>query len=297
VGQILPLLRNVLDVLVLAFLIYKIYDIFAKSQAGMLINGVIYIVIIYALAFLLKLSTIMWILNLLAPGLLIALAVVFQPEIRKMIIRFGGNGFFRQNARMGLGQLDPVITAAEYLSALKCGMLIVFPRRTNLRHIIETGTGLNAEISSGLLITIFLCDGSLSKNGEPIAASPLHDGAVVLQGNKIAAAGCILPVSQQQDIRKSFGTRHRAALGMSEESDAVILIVSEETGAISLAYDGQIYYDLPKSTVRQKLSQLLDKTLMGAEEGGRQSPFVQSHMKLLKVKSADEKTADGEADG
>jgi len=127
-------------------------------------------------------------------------------------------------------------------------MLVVFPRRSNINNIIGTGTRIGGEISSTLIVTIFQFDG------------PLHDGALIIQNGKIAAAGCFLPLSEQQDIRKSFGTRHRAALGVTEVSDAVVLVVSEETGAISLAFDSQIYYDLQPEEVEQKLLSLLDRT-------------------------------------
>jgi diadenylate cyclase len=126
-------------------------------------------------------------------------------------------------------------------------MLVVFPRKINIKNIIDTGTRMNAEISSSLIVTVFEFDG------------PLHDGAMVIQNGRIAAAGCFLPLSEQQDIRKSFGTRHRAALGMSEQSDAVILVASEETGAISLAYDTKLYYDLSPLEVTRKLKELLDR--------------------------------------
>jgi len=146
-----------------------------------------------------------------------------------------------------IGKLDAVVTAAELLSEQRRGMLVVFPRKITVKNIIETGTRINAEISSSLIVAIFEFDG------------PLHDGAMVIQGGKIAAAGCFLPLSERQDIRKNFGTRHRASLGMAEQSDAVVLIVSEETGAISLAYDAKLYYDLSSTEVTRKLMELLDK--------------------------------------
>jgi diadenylate cyclase len=138
------------------------------------------------------------------------------------------------------------------LSREKRGMLVVFSRRTNLRNVIETGTRLNADISSSLIVTVFEFD------------TPLHDGAMVIQHNRIVAAGCLLPLSEQLDIKKSFGTRHRAALGMSEQFDGVVLVVSEETGAISLAFDGKIYYDLSPIEVTRRLKELLDR---GARKG------------------------------
>jgi diadenylate cyclase len=126
-------------------------------------------------------------------------------------------------------------------------MLVVFPRKINLKNIMDTGTRINAEISSSLIVAIFQFYG------------PLHDGSLVIQYGKIISAGCFLPLSERQDIRKNFGTRHRASLGMAEQSDAVVLVVSEETGAISLAYDSKLYYDLSPIEVTRKLKELLDK--------------------------------------
>jgi diadenylate cyclase len=125
-------------------------------------------------------------------------------------------------------------------------MLAVFIRRNGLKDIAETGTRLNADLSSSLLVTIFGHD------------TPLHDGAAIIQGGRVIAAGCFLPLSEQQDIRKTFGTRHRAALGLSEETDAVVMIVSEETGAISLAYDSKLYYDLSSAEITRQLEDLLE---------------------------------------
>jgi diadenylate cyclase len=241
------LVRPVLDVAILAFLFYKVYDLLIKTQAVQLVKGAGLLVLVYFIAFLFKLTTLQWLLTALAPGLFVAVAIVFQPELRKIIIRLGQGDFFRPDTKPRIGQLDAVITAAEILSQQRRGMLVVFPRRTNIRNIIDTGTRINAEISSSLIVAIFAFDG------------PLHDGAMIIQHGKIVAAGCFLPLSEQQDIRKSFGTRHRASLGMSEQSDAVVLVVSEETGAISLAYDTKLYYDLSPLEVTRKLKELLDR--------------------------------------
>jgi diadenylate cyclase len=162
-------------------------------------------------------------------------------------MRLGQGEFFRATIRPNIGQLEAVVTAAEMLSRLKRGMLVVFPREINIRNVIDTGTRINAEISSSMIVTIFQFDG------------PLHDGAMIIQNGKIVAAGCFLPLSEQQDIKKSFGTRHRASLGMSEQSDAVVLVVSEETGAISLAFDSKLYYDLSPIEVTLKLKEYMDK--------------------------------------
>jgi diadenylate cyclase len=244
--------RPVLDVAILAFLFYKAYELMAKTQAVQLIKGAGFLALIYGIATMLNLTTLKWILTVLAPGLFVAVAIVFQPELRKIIIRLGQGDFFRPDQKPRIGQLEAVVTAAEILSRQKRGMLVVFPRKVNIRHIIETGTRLNADLSSSLIVTVFEFD------------TPLHDGAMIIQNSKIVAAGCFLPLSEQQDIRKSFGTRHRASLGMSEQSDAVILVVSEESGAISLAYESKLYYDLSPLEVTRKLKELLN-------QGGRKT--------------------------
>jgi diadenylate cyclase len=247
------LIRPVLDVAILAFLIYKAYDLLLKTHAVQLVKGAGFLALFYGIAFLLKLSTLQWILSILAPGFLIGVAIVFQPELRKIIIRLGQGEFFRPGSKPRIGRLEAVVTAAEILSQQRRGALMVFPRRISIRNIIDTGTRINAEISSSLIVTVFEFDG------------PLHDGAMIIQNSRIAAAGCFLPLSEQQDIRKSFGTRHRAALGMSEQSDAVILVVSEETGAISLAYDSKLYYDLSPIEVTRKLKELLNRGAHGRD--------------------------------
>jgi diadenylate cyclase len=241
------IIRPVLDVAILAFLLYKAYDLLVKTQAVQMVKGAVFLALVYGISVVFRLSTLQWILNILAPGLVISVAIVFQPELRKIILRLGQTNFFMPDSKPNLGQLESVVTAAEILSSERRGMLVVFPRRVNIKNIIDGGTRINAEISSSLIVAIFEFDG------------PLHDGAMIIQHGRIAAAGCVLPLSEQQDIKKSFGTRHRASLGMSEQSDAVILVVSEETGAISIAFDAKLYYDLSPTEVTRKLRELLDK--------------------------------------
>ena len=240
-------IRPVLDVVLLAFILYKGYELLEKTQALPLVKGTGFLVLVYGIAWLFNLTTLRWVLTIIAPGLFIAIAIVFQPELRKIVMRLGQTEFFKPNAAAQIGKLDAVVTAAELLSEKRRGMLAVFPRKINLKNIIDTGTKINAEISSSLIVAIFEFDG------------PLHDGAIVIHGGKIVSAGGFLPLSERMDIRKNFGTRHRASLGMAEQSDAVVLIVSEETGAISLAYDSKLYYDLSSAEVTRKLMELLDK--------------------------------------
>jgi diadenylate cyclase len=241
-------IRPVLDVGILAFLLYKGYELLQKTQAVQLLKGAGILILIYGAAFLLQLSTLQWLLTTLGPVLLVAVAIVFQPELRKLFMQLGQTNFFRVDVKPRAGRYEAVINAMEILSNEKRGALVVFPRRTNIKSQIDTGTKINGEVSSSLIVTIFEFD------------TPLHDGAMVIQNNKIVAAGCFLPLSEQTGIRKSFGTRHRAALGMSEATDAVVLVVSEETGAISIAHEGKLYYDLHPMEVTRKLRDFIERT-------------------------------------
>jgi diadenylate cyclase len=235
-----------LDVVILAFLIYKGYEILVQTRAVQLVKGALFILGMYALAMFLNLRTLLWIINFIAPSLVIGIAIIFQPELRKVFTRIGQGRWFSLSRSSAQHQIDAIISAAEVLSYRKRGALIVFVRNIGQKNIIETGTRLNADLSSALLLTIFGYD------------TALHDGALIVDGSKVVAAGCFLPLSEQLDIRRSFGTRHRAALGLVEETDAVVLIVSEETGAISLAYDANLYYDLSGDEAKRRLTELLN---------------------------------------
>jgi diadenylate cyclase len=235
-----------LDVLLLAFIIYKGYQILVQTRAIQLIKGAFFIVLVYALAFFLNLRTLLWIINLLAPSLVIGLAIIFQPELRKIFTRIGQGRLLQISGASKTYELDAVVSAAETLGSRRRGALIVFARSVGLKSIIETGTRLDAEISSPLILSLFGYE------------TALHDGAIIIEDGKIVAAGCFLPLSEQLDVRRSFGTRHRAALGLAEETDAVILVVSEESGALSLSYDGNLYYDMSAEAVRARLAELLN---------------------------------------
>ncbi len=237
--------RQFLDIAILSFLIYQIYQILVKTRAIQLVKGALLVVVIYAAAFFLKLTTLLWIMNRLAPVLVLIIAIIFQPELRSIFTRIGQRDWFRVNSGAKSHHMDTVLNAVEVLSGRRRGALIVFARKVGLKNIVDTGTKVNGDLSSSLLLTIFEFDTSL------------HDGAVIIMGGKIISAGCFLPLSEQADIRRSFGTRHRAALGLAEETDAITVVVSEETGSISLAYDANLYYDLSVSEIRETLIEIL----------------------------------------
>lgn len=246
--------RPVLDVLLLAFLIYNTYQILVKTQAIQLVKGILLLAGIYAGAFFLQLSTVTWILGIVAPGLVIGLAIIFQPELRKIFMHLGQGRLFRTSKQPRASQIEASVTACEVLSQTKRGALLVFSRNVGLKEVIDKGIKLDAILTTSLLVTIFAHD------------NPLHDGAAIIQDGRISAAACFLPLSDQQDIKKSFGSRHRAALGITEESDAVVLVVSEETGALSLAYDSKLYYGLSGEQLRARLARLLEGDEMETAE-------------------------------
>ena len=246
----IPIVHNLilplLDIAILSYLFFKSYQILIQTRAVQLIRGVIILLVMYGIAFAFKLQTLLWILNLIVPSLVISIAIIFQPELRKIFTRIGQGNFFRLRADSRDLPIDDIVKSAITLSEARRGALIVFARSVGLKNIIETGSRIDAEISSALILSIFSYD------------TALHDGAVIIEGGRISSAGSFLPLSEQQDIRKSFGTRHRAALGVVEDTDAVVLVVSEETGAISLAYDAALYYNLEADEARDKLRELLN---------------------------------------
>ena len=241
-------IRPILDIGFLAFILYKTYKIIVKTNSIQIVITAIIVLIAYACAILFKLETLSWLFNLLAPGLSMSFAIVFQPELRKLFLRLGQNQWVAPGSRSKGKEIEPVLTAADFLSKKKRGMLVVFIRHSKMDEYMTSGTKLNADLTSNLLQTIFEYD------------TACHDGAAFIQGEKVIAAGCFLPLSERYDIKKTFGTRHRAALGLSEQTDAVILIVSEETGAISLAYDSNLYYDLTVPETSRILENLLGVT-------------------------------------
>ena len=256
-GSFYDYVSCVLAVCVLAFTLYKAYEVLVKTNGLQLLKVVIILGIAYVLATILKLKLILWILSALTPSLLVGFFVVFQPEVRKMILRLGQTEW-RPSKKKKHMYVDSVLTSAEELSQRRRGMLVVFAGKTDIQGVIDSGTIINAHITSSLLSTIFEFD------------TKLHDGAVVIRGGKIISAGCFLPVSEQYDIEKTFGTRHRAALGLSEQTDAIILVVSEETGALSIACESRLYYDLSLDQVRRMLEdhlELSDENFTSEEAG------------------------------
>lgn len=251
--------RMVVQILLLTVFFYNIYIALAQNRATQMIRSILIYIAIYLICRLAGLSVLEKLLKIGAVPFAVFLCVLYQADLKRTFTPgFRRNRLFRiGGVQTSSDQIETILNACQRLVQSKRGALIVFPRKLALKNIIDSGTKMNADISSALIVTVFDHD------------TPLHDGAMIIQGSKIIAAGCYLPLSGQTDIRASFGTRHRAALGMAEESDAAIIVVSEETGAISLACNGNLYYDLSHDEIKSMLLSLFNylDVQVSAEEG------------------------------
>lgn len=240
----------VLDILVLALVIYQILLLIQGTRATQVVVGIAVLAAAYYVARWGQLQTVEWLLDHLFPYLIIGLIVLFQNEIRRGLARMGRNPFRTRFSSFKVRQaLEDILMAVSLFSAQKIGALIVLERETGLRTYAESGIPLNAQLSYDLLIAIF----------QPHA--PLHDGAVILRQDKIVAAACFLPLSINPIWGTQLGTRHRAAVGITEETDAVSLAVSEETGAISLAVSGSIELNLSPDRLAERLGEIFEHPL------------------------------------
>lgn len=219
--------QDIVDILVVAFIIHQLISIIRGTRSVQMVVGLIILTIVYFLAKVLDLSTLMWMLQNFLSSILLIVIIVFQQDIRRALTQVGKTPFQR-DMDVGDKDLDEIIRTALYLAKRRIGALIVIERETGLRDFVESGVELDAKLSRELLISIFM----------PV--SPLHDGGVIVSNARIRTAGCILPLTQNPYINKRYGTRHRAAIGLSEETDAVIVVVSEETQEISVVRNGAL---------------------------------------------------------
>ena len=239
---------DVIDIAIVAFLIYELLLLIRGTRAAQMALGGAFFIVLFFLARTLQLETVDWLIRNLAGYLVFGIIVLFQHDIRRALAHFGRAQFFRYFER-GVdveGTIEEIVEAAASLALRRVGALIVLERQTGLRNYIEGGIPLDATVTFDLLATIF----------QP--RSPLHDGAAIIQGNRVAAAACFLPLSVNPRIDHSLGTRHRAALGLTEENDAVAVVVSEESGKISLVVDGEIERGLAPDLLRERLSTLTE---------------------------------------
>lgn len=237
---------DALDILVVAFLIYEILIWIRKTRGWMLFKGIFIVLVVWLVAAALNLNMVVWVFERAFSVGILALIIIFQPELRRALEKLGTGSVL--NNMVGYNSNDvnektfsAMAESMNAMAAVKTGALIAIEQQVALGEYEQTGIPIDAEISAQLLINIF------EKN------TPLHDGAVIIRGNRVLAATCYLPLSENSEISKELGTRHRAALGLSEVSDAKVFVVSEETGAISMASGGQIYRDIDTAFIRKEL--------------------------------------------
>ena len=251
-------ITDIIDILIVAVVVYKLLGLIKQTRAEQLFKGVLLLVVATFLSDLFNLHTINWILKGTVALGAVAILVVFQPELRRGLEYLGRSKFvnapFEQmDKEKGKHITSNILKAIDSFSRDRVGALIVFERQTNLTDIMESGTIVDAEISDQILGNIFY------------EGAPLHDGAVIIRDGRVYAAGCVLPLTKNNSISKDLGTRHRAGIGITENSDALTLIVSEETGIISIAEDGQLSRFLDVKTVEKKLLNMY----MNIDEGSR----------------------------
>lgn len=236
-------LRDILDILIIAFLIYRILLLLMDTRAMQLVKGLLLLALVSVFARTLRFEALSWILGKFLGVMFIAIPIVFQPELRRMLEEIGKGSLWRRAISREKAQslADEVLRALLYLQSQKIGALIVLQRSTGLKDVWQSAVKLDAEISQEVLVSIFW------------PGNPLHDGAVILDRERVIAASCFLPLSDNPDISRWLGTRHRAALGITEVSDAISLVVSEERGEVSFAIRGHLSRGLKENQLRQLL--------------------------------------------
>ena len=241
-------LNDVLDIAIVAFLVYKVLGFIRETRAEQLAKGLVVLVICTLLSDFLKLYTLHWLLSGVVSVGLIAIVVIFQPELRRALEHLGRSRFANIMSDIDKEEAKRMVTeivrAVESMSASRTGALMVIEKEITLNDIVETGTVIDAYISAEMIGNIFY------------EGAPLHDGALILRGDRLYAAGCVLPLTQNKELSKELGTRHRAGIGITENSDALVIIVSEETGVISLAQNGELTRFLEGKKIEKTLLDL-----------------------------------------
>lgn len=237
---------STLDIAIISFVIYHVLLLIRGTRAAQMLGGILIIVAAFLLSSIMPLTTLNWVMNKFYSSFIIILIIIFQDDIRHVLSRMGKKPFIPGSEVTSSYQvLDEIIRAATALASKRVGALIVLERNIILTRYINVGIPLEAKISKELLMAIFH------------TSSPIHDGAIIIQSGRISAAGCFLPLTRKENVDPNMGTRHRAAIGISQETDAVVVLVSEEGGSISMAVDGMISQKMDPKTLRQQLVTLM----------------------------------------
>lgn len=239
--------QDIIDILIVAYILYRLLLMIKGTRTVQMMLGLFVIAGGYYVAQRFELYIISWAIRNLLAYLVFAILVIFHPELRRLLAQVGQNTFFRHFYGLEKSQvIDEIVRATEWLSSRRIGALIVIERNLGLKTYVDSGVDIDAEVSKELLSSIF------------ISGAPLHDGAVIIKGNRLIAAACFLPLTLSSNISKELGTRHRAAIGITEETDAVVVIASEETGSVSIAVGGEITRHLTSSELKRALKSLIE---------------------------------------
>lgn len=240
--------QDLIDIAIVSYIIYKVFILVKGTRAARMLIGVGVLLGMSIISRFLELFTLDWLIQSFWTQIVIVLIILFQPEIRKALAQMGETPLIHRFSSAGeIKTIEEIVKASQALANKKIGALIVFERDVSLAEYVDIGVPLDAKVTKELLISIF----------HP--TSPIHDGAVIIRGNRIVAAGCFLPIKLGADLSKTFGTRHRAALGITEDTDALAVIVSEETGSISLAVGGKLETNLDMDKLRERLTTIFTK--------------------------------------
>jgi diadenylate cyclase len=232
--------QDFIDIMIVWYIIYRVMLIIRGTRAAQMLAGIAIIIFAYFAARQFELLTLYWLLSTFLSSIFLIIIIVFQRDIRRALTQVGRTPFTKTYEEM-VHSIDELVGAASYMARKRIGALIILERETGLKDYIESGHDIDAHLSRELLVSLFLHE------------SPLHDGGVIVRKDRILTAGCVLPLTKNPYISKHLGTRHRAAIGLSEETDAVIIVVSEERGKISLVQHGAITSDLDEAAVRSRL--------------------------------------------
>lgn len=242
---------DIFDIFIVAIILYKIYEMLQNTRAIALVKGLLVLLVLTMVCNLLELHVISWLLQKTVTFLFVALPIVFQPELRRALEHIGHGHFFRASVFLDDDEarsvVNELVKAVKTLSATKTGALLVIERETRLNDISATGIQIDGLITADFLLNVFIVN------------TPLHDGAGIIRGKRLIAAGCLLPLTENRTLSTELGTRHRAAIGLSEQCDALVLVVSEETGTISVAENGYIYRHLTLDMLRERLKPAFSK--------------------------------------
>ncbi|RYM01482.1 TIGR00159 family protein [Sporolactobacillus sp. THM7-7] len=252
--NVLDYLTDIIDILIVTYVVYKVIMIIRGTKAVQLAKGILVVVGVWFLSSFFQLRTLEWLTNQAITYGLFAIIIIFQPELRRVLEQLGRGRIFTRGTvveEQHKQMTEAIVKASTYMSKRRIGALMSIERKTGLNDYIETGISLNGNLTSQLLINIF------------IPNTPLHDGAVIIRGGEIVAAACYLPLSESPFIAKELGTRHRAAMGVSEVTDCLTIVVSEETGGITVTKNGEMFRDISEEQLKEMLHNELNETENG----------------------------------